>query len=78
LENSKAVAAGLIKLGRCVLALGILIAAITYLSNWFDRRRPALVGDDLDPARRRDGNLGALVWRPDRDGVPLSSPARSA
>jgi hypothetical protein len=38
------VAAGLIELGRYVLALGIVIAAITYLSNWIDRRRPALVG----------------------------------
>jgi hypothetical protein len=31
-------------LGRYVLALGIVIAAITYLSNWIDRRRLALVG----------------------------------
>ena len=38
------VAAGLIELGRYALALGIVIAAITYLSNWIDRRRPALVG----------------------------------
>jgi hypothetical protein len=27
-------------------ALGIVIAAITYLSNWIDQRRPALVGEN--------------------------------
>jgi hypothetical protein len=31
-------------LGRCAFALGIVIATITYLSNWIDRQRPALVG----------------------------------
>jgi hypothetical protein len=61
------VAAGLIELGRYVLALGIVIAAITYLSNWIDRRRPALVGgnsasgeDDrvrVATVRRRQGSL---------------------